>query len=123
MSASIVSDTIASLLIEEFDMAEPRLILVDGETDPAQMETIREQHARAVRNSEWLAGHWCELLPGARGRFVAVAGQQAFIADTAEEAWRQAKAAHPEDNGAILQFVRKDTNPRIYANLGNVVDV
>ncbi len=59
-----------------------------------------------------------DVLPAARGRRVAVAGQQPFIADTAAEAWSMAKAAHPDDDGAIMQFVFKENHARIYANRG-----
>jgi hypothetical protein len=49
--------------------------------------------------------HWSDLLPQARGKFLAVAGQEAFLADIPEEAWAQAQAAHPEDDGALCQYV------------------
>ena len=47
---------------------------------------------------------------------MAVAGQEAFIADTAEEAWAMAKSAHPDDTGALLQYVIPHPGPRIYAD-------
>jgi hypothetical protein len=73
------------------------------------------QRDRAKRNSDWLQGHWADLLPRARGKFVAVAGQEAFIADTYEEAWALAGSAHPEDDGALCQFVFPHEGPRNYA--------
>ena len=51
-----------------------------------------------------------------RGKFVAVAGQEAFIADTPEEAWAWAAKTHPEDDGALIRHVRVGQGPRIYAN-------
>jgi len=33
-----------------------------------------------------------------------------------EAAWAQAKAAHPEEIGGLLQYVQSRTGPRIYAN-------
>ncbi|MGH2587026.1 MAG: hypothetical protein ACRDJE_19095, partial [Dehalococcoidia bacterium] len=68
------------------------------------------------RNSDWLQAHWADVLPQARGRFLAVAGQEAFIADTVEDAWAMAMAAHPGDSGALLQYVRPERGPRIYAD-------
>src|SRR5262249_38111077 len=56
--------------------------------DPAVIARCRTQDERVKRNSDWLQAHWAELLPQARGKFVAVAGQEAFIADTADTAWR-----------------------------------
>lgn len=52
---------------------------------------------------------------------MAVAGQEAFIADTHEEAWAKARAAHPDDDGAISQYVRFARGPRIYANRRQMV--
>ncbi|MFL5340236.1 MAG: hypothetical protein ACJ8F7_08785 [Gemmataceae bacterium] len=96
-------------------MTEPSMT-IEHITDPAYCARAREQHERALRNSRWLAAHWPELLPHARGRFVAVAGEQAFVADTATDAWSQARAAHPDDDGAVMQYVRAEVGPRIYAN-------
>jgi hypothetical protein len=103
-------------------MTEPKLV-VELNNDPIEFEKARAQQDRAKRNSLWLADHWPDLLPAARGRFVAVAGQEAFVADTWEEAWASAKKSHPEDDGAIMQYVRKDTHPRIYGNRGILAQV
>ncbi len=62
--------------------AEHPLILEEV-NDPAILDRGREQNERAKRNSDWLQANWTGLLPQARGWFVAVAGQEAFIADTA----------------------------------------
>jgi hypothetical protein len=96
-------------------MGEPQCG-IEEVTDPDEIARIREQHECASRNSDWLQAHWPDLLPQARGRHVAVAGQEAFIADTAEEAWAMAKAAHPDDTGALLQYVIPHPGPRIYAD-------
>lgn len=55
-----------------------------------------------------------ELLPQARAKFVAVAGQEAFIADSADAAWRLARAAHAEDDGNISQYDFPQGGLRIY---------
>lgn len=73
------------------------------------------------RNGAWLQAHWGELLPEARGKFLAVAGQEAFLANTSAEAWAKAKDAHPEDAGAICLYIRPESGPRIYANRGRMV--
>ena len=96
-------------------MSEPRFV-IEEVTDPDEIARILEQDERARRNSDWLQAHWPDLLPHAKGRHVAVAGQEAFIADTAEEAWAMAKAAHPDDTGALLQYVIPHPGPRIYAD-------
>lgn len=98
-------------------MSEPRFIIQEV-TDPDEIARAQAQDERARRNSDWLQAHWPDLLPQARGRHLAVAGQEAFIADSPEEAWALAMAAHPDDDGALLQYVRPERGPRIYANLG-----
>lgn len=98
-------------------MSEPRIIIEDV-TDPDAIARIVSQHEHARRNSAWLQAHWSDLLPQARGRHLAVAGAQAFIADRPEEAWAMAMAAHPEDDGGLLQYVRPEQGPRIYADRG-----
>lgn len=98
-------------------MDQPRFT-IEEVSDPAGDALFREWHERFRRNSEWLQSHWPELLPRARGRFLAVAGQEAFVADTPEEAWALAKAAHPDDIGVIGQYVRRERGPRIYADRG-----
>jgi len=52
-------------------------------------------------------------VPQARGKFLAVAGQEAFLADTAAAAWAWVEARHPEDDGAVVQYVRPQQGPRI----------
>jgi len=93
-------------------------------TSPIIVEEIRthengtqeSQHALAKRNSDWLQAHWSELLPHAFGKFLAVSGQQAFVADSLDEAVAQAQAAYPDDKGMLVEFVRPVTGPRIYGN-------
>lgn len=90
--------------------------VVIGEiTDPAECARIHARIKRAERNLDWLSGHWSDLMPQARGKFVVVAAQQAHIAESSEEAWAWAKTVHPEDDGAIIQYVRTEIGPRIYA--------
>jgi hypothetical protein len=103
-------------------MKESQLIFEEV-TDPIEVARSRVLHERARRNSDWLQAHWPDLLPQARGKFVAVAGQEAFVADTAEEAWAWAAKAHPEDDGALCQYVFPHTGPRIYGHRWRVADV
>jgi hypothetical protein len=96
-------------------MSDPIFSIVEP-TDPSEVARFRAQEEQARRNGAWLQAHWDELLPQARGKFVAVAGRQPFVADSAEEAWARARAAHPEDEGALVQFVRPEQGPRLYAH-------
>jgi len=84
-------------------------------TDPEWIARHRKQDERHKRNLQWLQAHWTEL-PHSRGRYVAVADQQAFVADTAEVAWDWARSQHPNDDGAVVMFVPRDQGWRIYAH-------
>lgn len=94
----------------------PSEITIEEVTDPAEIARFREGHEQFGRNSKWLEANWKSLLPQARGKFVAVAGQEAFIAETPEEAWRWTKERHPEDKGPLVQFVFASEGPRFYGN-------
>src|SRR5438094_3681356 len=98
-------------------MSEPRIIIEEVD-DPVEIARFKAQDERARRNSDWLQAHWADVLPQARGKFLAVAGQEPFIADTPEEAWAIAEAAHPEDDGVLVKYVRPELGPRIYAYRG-----
>ena len=98
-------------------MSEPRFI-IEEVTDPEEIARHRDVAERAKRNRDWLQAHWPDLLPQALGRFLAVAGQEAFVADTPEEALALAETAHPEDTGVIFQYVIAEPGARIYAHRG-----
>ena len=93
-------------------------ITLEEVTDPAEVARVHSQHEQAQRNSAWLEMHWDDLLPNAFGKFIAVAGEEAHIADSAYEARNWAKTAHPEDPGALVEFVLPPGGPRFYANRG-----
>jgi hypothetical protein len=103
-------------------VVEPQFV-IEEVTDPVAIGRSQAQFARFRRNSEWLQAHWSDLLPQAQGRFIAVAGQEAFVADTPQEAWAKARAAHPEDDGAFSQYVIPHPGPRIYAHCRRMVVV
>ena len=103
-------------------MAEAPLT-IEEVCDPDEVARSHVQFQHGRQNSQWLAAHWHELLPGARGRFVAVAGQEAFVADSAEEAWTSAKQAHPDDEGAFVQYVFATVGPRADANRPALADL
>jgi hypothetical protein len=83
---------------------------------PADPTALLAREERSRRNSQWLQAHWADLLAQAAGKHVAVAGEEAFIADTPQEAWAMAKRAHPEDDSATIQYVDPHRGAKIYAN-------
>jgi hypothetical protein len=89
-------------------------IIMEEVTDLAVIARARAQDERFKRTSDWLQAHRADLLPQVRGKHLAVAGQEAVIADTLKEAWAMAKTAHPDDNGALCQYVYPNVWPRFY---------
>lgn len=97
-------------------------MVIEEVTDPDEIARSLAQHERHCLNSDWLHSHWADVMPQARGKFVAVAGQELHIADSAEAAWAWAAENHPDDNGAMVRYILKEKGPRIYASgrlLGN----
>jgi hypothetical protein len=80
-------------------------------TDPTANAQDRVRHESSRRNADWLQSHWDDLLPRAIGKFLVVAGQEAFVAETWQDAWSRASAAHPNDAGAFAQYVRPQPAP------------
>jgi hypothetical protein len=93
-------------------------LTVDFGPPPTDARAVLASTERARRNSEWLQAHWADLLPQARGKFVAVAAAEAFIAESPEEAWAWARRTHPEDDTATVQYVNTHLGPKIYAHRG-----
>jgi hypothetical protein len=93
----------------------PSNITIDEETDPAKIARIRENLEHFTRNSDWLAAHWPDVLPEARGKFIAVADQEPFLGNTLEEAWEWVRTSHPADKGPLVRYVRNGIGPRIYS--------
>lgn len=96
-------------------MHKPQLT-IEEVSDPDEIARTLIQDERHRRNIAWLQAHWSEVLPQARGKFLAVAGQEPFIASTPAAAWAWVDATHPEDNGAIVRYIPLEPGPRIYAD-------
>ena len=77
--------------LQEKTVAENHFI-IEAIDDDARSGPARDQIERGWRNLNWLTANWATLLPQARGRFVAVAGQESFLADSAAAAWAWARA-------------------------------
>src|SRR5437868_11435541 len=95
-------------------MLGDRLILEEI-NDPAEAARCQARFVSFRRNMEWLESHWSDLLPQARGKHLAVAGQEAFIANSPEEGWAWVDSNHPGDSGAFVRYVIPEKGPRIYS--------
>ena len=85
-------------------------------TDPEEIARRCETRLAFRANSNWLHSHWDMVLPQAIGKYVAVAGQEAFISDTWQEAERMALAAHPGEKGIYVRFVNPNKGMRFYGH-------
>jgi hypothetical protein len=90
-------------------------IVMEVVTDPEEIARAKAQHARFRRNSDWLQDHIAEVYSQHRGQCICVAGQQLFVAPTAEAAVKLAREAHPEDDGFLMRYIPKEKMERIYA--------
>jgi hypothetical protein len=90
-------------------------ITLEETSDLTNGASRAEHRERARKNWDWLQNHWSDLLPQAHGKFVAVANEEAFLADTLDAALNWVRLTHPEDTGHIVEFVLPPTGPRIYS--------
>jgi hypothetical protein len=91
-------------------------IVMKEVTDPSELAAARAQHEQFDRNAAWLQLHASEVYPNFRGKFICIAGEELFVADTAIGAVAKASAAHPEDKGRFVHYIPKEKIPRIYAH-------
>jgi hypothetical protein len=98
-------------------------IVMEEVTDPEELAKTRAQDERFGRNSAWLQAHAQEVYTYYRGKCVVIAGEELFAADTPEEAWALATAAHPEDDGSFIRYIPREKTARIYANQRRVAAI
>ena len=84
--------------------------------DPALLAAMHAQQQRFRRNSDWLQAHISSVYARHRGKYICVAGDELFVADTTGEVVAQARAAHPDDNGLLLRYIPRERMERIYAH-------
>lgn len=78
---------------------------------------------RFMRNVRWLFSHWEELAVRSLGQYVAVSGEEAFAADTHQDALRLSEQAHPEDDQPFVRFINSHQGPMIHADPRILVDL
>ena len=97
-------------------VAKQDAIAMEEVTDPVEIVRARRQRERFQRNSAWLQGRVAEIYSRYRGKFICVAGQELFVADTPRAAIDLAKTAHPDDDGRLIRHVPRTRLARIYAH-------
>lgn len=91
-------------------------IAMEEVTDPHEIAESLARRERFDRNSAWLQTHAKEVYTRHRGKCICIAGEELFVADTAEEVLARARAAHPEDDGSVLiRYIPSQKMARIYA--------
>ena len=97
----------------------PKFVIEEVDESGSEIAHHAAQRERARRNRDWLRTHWSEILPQAHvGSSSPWLGRSRSLPTAAEEAWTMAKIAHPDDDGAIDQYVYAGSGPRIYAHRG-----
>lgn len=84
--------------------------------DHPMTEEMAQSFEKARRNLLWFNDHVQELevYKRYRGRYVASAGGELFVADTPEEVRRLAREKHPDDLPHI-RYIPREKLDRIYA--------
>ena len=92
--------------------AKPKFVCSSGPMPPE----LARQLELAKRNADWFDEHALELdvFNRYRGKFVAIAGGELFVADSASEARRLALEKHPDDC-PHHRYIPKMKARRIYA--------
>ena len=80
-------------------------IVMEEVSDPVEVLKARNRRAKFDRNFAWFSIHAPEVYERHRGRFICIAGEEVFAADTPEVAIALATAVHPEDEGKFVQHI------------------
>jgi len=103
-------------MIRAIEQVENPPLTMSVVTDAAELESLRAQMVRLALNSAWLQARAAEVYSRHRGKYIAIAGQELFVADTVQAAMALAQAAHPTDDGVLTQYIPRRSGARIYAH-------
>lgn len=94
----------------------PETIEMIEASDPDDIAAAQKRREQFDRNSDWLVAHFAEVYtPENRGKFICIAGEQAFVGDVVNDAVGRATAAHPSDHGWFTRYIPQEKVPRVYA--------
>jgi len=82
-------------------------VVLEEKLDSSERARIQTRRQRFERNWAWLEAHASEVYSH-RGKFVCIAGEELFVADTLRDVVERARAAHPQDDGHFTRFVPKE---------------
>lgn len=89
-------------------------VVLEEVTDPAQLAEAQARRQRLERNWAWFEAHATEIYTQHRGKCICIAGEELFVADTAEEVLALANTAHPDDDGRFTRYIPREKAARIY---------
>jgi len=90
-------------------------IEMEDVTDAEELTKARQQRERFDRNAAWLQAHIADVYAQHRGKYICIAGEELFVADTVKEVIALATTAHPDDDGWFTRFIPKEKVARVYA--------
>jgi hypothetical protein len=90
-------------------------IVMEVITAPEELVKARAQRERFDRNAAWFQQHSGVVYDQYRGKVICVSCEEVFAAESAKEALRQARAAHPDDDGRYTLYIPQERAVRIYA--------
>lgn len=103
-------------MVRTAPLTESAPTVLDSPTDSVEIAQFRARRAQYDRNWKWFQTQIVELGKTHFARYVCVAGEQAFFADSAEEAASLARTAHPEDFGRFVYYFPTHRLARIHAD-------
>ena len=83
------------------------LVMVEV-VEPGENAKAAAQRERFRKNSDWLQARVPQVYARHLGKFICVAGQELFVADTASEVVPMARKAHPEDDGLLFRYIPRE---------------
>jgi hypothetical protein len=100
----------------------PEPLVMEVVTDPVELAKAQAQRERFDRNVTWLKARADEVYSQNRGKYICVCGQELFVAETVQEAVAKAKAAHPDDDGFLFQYILPQKMVWTYATIAKTAE-
>lgn len=89
-------------------------MIVDAPMSAEELADFHRRMDQFRKNMDWYEAHALEIGERYAGQYICVAGQELFSGDTSQEARAKARAAHPDDDGALGEYVRATKGPLVY---------
>ena len=91
-------------------------IVMEEVTDEKELAEAQLRREFYDRNFAWFQLNSNKIYRKYRGKCIAVAGEELFVADTMPEVWQLAETKYPKDKGIFAHYIFKEKAIRIYGN-------